>query len=81
MVLADEAGYPETEHQQQDIGKKTYAQKRENERAVGQFFSHYRREHQQGAGNIYHDAGKLLVKLVAHIAQLTGDVTQNHDDE
>lgn len=57
MIACDETGHPETEYKQKNVGKETYAQKREDERAVGQLIAHYRREHQQRAGDIYHHAG------------------------
>ena len=57
MIACDETGHPETEYKQKDVGKETYAQKREDERAVGQLIAHYRREHQQRAGDIYHHVG------------------------
>lgn len=41
MIASDEARYPETEYQQKDVGKETYAQKGEDERAVGQLIAHY----------------------------------------
>ena len=41
MIARDETRYPETEYQQKNVGKETYAQKGENERAVGQLIAHY----------------------------------------
>ena len=41
MIACDETGHPETEYKQKNVGKETYAQKREDERAVGQLIAHY----------------------------------------
>ena len=41
MIARDETRHPETEYQQKDVGKETYAQKGKDERAVGQLIAHY----------------------------------------
>ena len=41
MIARDETRHPETEYQQKDVGKETYAQEGEDERAVGQLIAHY----------------------------------------
>ena len=42
MIASDETRHPETEYQQKDVGKETYAQEGKDERAVGQLIPHYR---------------------------------------
>lgn len=41
MIARDETRHPETEYQQKDVGKETYAQEGEDECAVGQLIAHY----------------------------------------
>ena len=41
MIASDETRHPETEYQQKNVGKETYAQEGKDERAVGQLIAHY----------------------------------------
>ena len=82
MILGYESGNPETKHQQDDVGEESHTYKRKNQRAVGHFVAHNRREHQERTSDVYYDGRQLFVELVAHIPQLTGGVTQyNHGEK
>lgn len=69
-VLGYKPRHPEAEHQQHDVGEETDSQQGQYQRAVGQLRPHHRRENQRGTGDVDHDRGQFLVKLVSHIAQL-----------